>query len=273
MLGVGSAVGRLIFGPIADKFGRFSVYRLTVLFDVIILALWPACTTEASVIAFAFFYGMFGGGFAAMFAVVAAELWGPERLSGFFTLVNLVSIPGAFAAGPLVGAIIQITGTYDAAIGFTAGMMGMSFLFVMMVKKEPLPASPHHQSREQASATGPPPPIGTSALDDLILNNDDDIEAQPPKQRIEGDYANALLLKYNVSPDELEHASDAERETYIRAVQLVRFREAFPDSPEDVFTRALNALRENPFEVLKGKVYEKFGKVPDEWDYQEMMTT
>jgi MFS family permease len=253
MLGVGSAVGRIIFGPLADRFGRFLVYRVTVFLDVVMLALWPICTTEPSLIAFAFFYGMFGGGFAAMFAVVAAELWGPERLSGFFTLVNLVSIPGAFAAGPAVGAIIQMTGTYDAAIGFTAAMMGISFLLVMLVKKEPTPPPlPHSNTHE--------------AFDDMVLG---DVEAQQTT------LDEALLKKYNV---DLKQASIEDRETYIRVAQLVRFRETLPDPPEDVFSRALNALKENPFEDIKQKVLDKFGKVPSEWEeeqkqYQKMTVT
>jgi MFS family permease len=278
MLGVGSAVGRLIFGPLADKFGRFFVYRATVLMDVIVLALWPACTTEASITAFAFFYGMFGGGFAAMFAVVASDLWGPERLSGFFTLVNLVSIPGAFAAGPVVGALIQATGSYEAAIGFTAGMMAIAFLMVLAVRPEkrarvPTATSPRAPT---AAASHPEHIQGTLEelpLNDLSLKEDADLEAnlisnehynRSPRQQ---DYLQGLA-KYNVDLDQVKNASDEQRQVYIRAVQLSRFRETLPDPPEDLFTRALNALQENPFDSIKQKVYEKFGKIPDEWDYQ-----
>jgi len=154
MLGIGSSCGRLIFGPLADYFGRLRVYRINVLFAAITVACWPASTDQSTILAFGFFYGAFGGGFAAMFAVVAADLWGYYRLSGVFTLVNMVCIPGAFAAGPLTGYIIDSTGSYTNGIEVAAAMMFGSFVLVCFVWKQ---ADPQVQQATSSNTIIDPP--------------------------------------------------------------------------------------------------------------------
>jgi len=288
MLGVGSVCGRLIFGPIADRFGRLCTYRVNMIFATIALAVWPACTTESSILAFTFFYGAFGGGFAAMFAVVAAELWGPERLSALFTLVNLCGIPGAFASGPVFGIIVEESNNlYGPAMGFTAGMVVISSILVMFVRKPkthpagttttitsspPTENKPYadEQQQQQQQQLQPSSPENNKLID-LEANIKE--EYKPPQVIIdEKDYL-ARLKAYHIDPDKVAHASEEERQNYIRALQFVEFRETQPNPPDSidaVFTRVLNGLQEAGFDVVRGKVKEHFGTIPVEWQYVEL---
>jgi predicted MFS family arabinose efflux permease len=72
MLGAGSSVGRVFFGPMADYLHqRMLVFRGTLFLAALALALWPLAKDEPSITAFAVIYGATGGGFAAMFATGA----------------------------------------------------------------------------------------------------------------------------------------------------------------------------------------------------------
>lgn len=92
MLGVGSSVGRVAIGPVADKLGRMNTFRVCMFLAAGTMACWPACQTLSSILAFAFFYAFFAGGFIAQSPVVAGDLWGVNSLGGTFALVNLVMV-------------------------------------------------------------------------------------------------------------------------------------------------------------------------------------
>ena len=131
MLGIGSSVGRVTLGPLADYLkNRMFVYRLSTFLGAVMLAVWPVCTSLSSMLAFAFIYGFSGGGVAALFTAVAADLWGPEKLGGVIPAISVISIPGAFAASPLFSLIVTQTTPagatelyYNSAIWFTCGCL------------------------------------------------------------------------------------------------------------------------------------------------------
>jgi len=65
MLGIGSSVGRITVGPLADLFGRMFMFRLCMGCASVCMFLWPTATTLWQVYMVAFFYAYFGGGFSA----------------------------------------------------------------------------------------------------------------------------------------------------------------------------------------------------------------
>jgi len=74
MLGIGSSVGRILFSPFADYFKvRLSLFKATLLLAALCLWLWPICISSASILAFCFLYGAFGGSFFALFGVVCSH--------------------------------------------------------------------------------------------------------------------------------------------------------------------------------------------------------
>jgi len=134
MLGIGSSVGRVCFSPIADYFKvRLLLFKVTMFGAALSLWLWPLCTTESSILALSFFYGMFGGGFYAMFGVAAAELWGPHSVGASFPPVNLASVPGAFGSGPIFGTLVSQSG-YTSAVIYASVMLTLAFVFIVPIR-------------------------------------------------------------------------------------------------------------------------------------------
>jgi len=137
MLGIGSSVGRIIFSPVADALKlRIFMFKFTTMLAAICLWVWSVCVTESSILAFCFLYGAFGGAFFAMQGVVAAEIWGPSNVAATFPMVNIVSIPGAFASSPIFAAIVESTGSYQPATFYAAAMMSLAFICTMLIKHD-----------------------------------------------------------------------------------------------------------------------------------------
>jgi len=253
-----------------------------------------------------------------MFAVIGSELWGIQRLSGLFTMVNVVAIPGAFASGPAIGGIVQAQGgIYNAAIATAAASLWIAWLTTLCMSTKPAPPlvmtpaaptsaptsapQPDSQPLEQDSASAkvdadhpqgasqpllPHGPTSSSSKIDHLVSKDGssttgsmDAHEKPssssqqqqkspiPCQDPRYDEYTTLL---NAQHIDLNQVTESEREQYIKVVQLVKFREKYPDVPEDLFPRAVQAVKENPFDVIRQKVYDKFGAIPNEWNYQDI---
>jgi len=57
MIGIGSSVGRVVFGPVADYFKlRLFTFKAAVLLTAVCMWVWPVCTTQPSILAFTFLY-------------------------------------------------------------------------------------------------------------------------------------------------------------------------------------------------------------------------
>ena len=113
MLGVGSSVGRIVIGPIADLVGTMVTFRLSVFFTGVALGSWAACYNVAGILTFAFFYGLFAGAFIAQNPVIAGDFWGVANLGGTFAFLNLVMVPGALASAPLAGFLYETYQSYE----------------------------------------------------------------------------------------------------------------------------------------------------------------
>lgn len=70
LLGIGSAVGRVGLGIVADYLGRVRCFQATLIFTGVCLAVWPLCTEPVPLGIFAFCFGCFSGGFIALVPVV-----------------------------------------------------------------------------------------------------------------------------------------------------------------------------------------------------------
>jgi len=256
MIGIGSAAGRVFFGLIADYFGRLATFRVTVFLALVTVATWPTATSEATVLTFCFFYGFFAGGFASMFAPIAADLWGIQRMSGVFSLVNLVCIPGAFASGPLIGAIIDSYG-YTPGIETAAAFMLASLFCICFCRKSGTPNSTVGQQQ---------PLMGEqSAAASMAVAMDDKKLAECLSE----------LERFGVHPEDFKKAADTEKDHYIRTLQLIHFKESNHLHEEvpinDYFSRALDFIKINSFDQVKQKCIERYGKAPEEWGYESLV--
>ena len=126
-LGWGSAVGRLILAPIADRFGRRQSYALTIALITLCMLVWlvlPVSEVWALAL-FAFAFGTGYGGFVSLFPAIMADYFGTSYVSGTIGVFYTGAGVGAFLGPLLAGAVYDRTGSYYPAImaGFlTAGM-------------------------------------------------------------------------------------------------------------------------------------------------------
>ena len=104
--------GRLVFGNLADRFGRTrSFVALTVGMGVSVLAL-PFVRVPAALLGFSVVYGLLYGGASALVSPLIADFYGPEKVTALYGLsapaFGVAAIGGPFLAGKSYA----VTGTY-----------------------------------------------------------------------------------------------------------------------------------------------------------------
>lgn len=128
-----NALGRLTFGLVSDRLGRYNVMLL--LFAVIggaMLLLTKSTGTlfVASLLAISSCYG----GFTTMFSPVCADNFGMKNLAVNYTFLY-IAYGMAGAIGPQLAARIKIaSGGYNAAFLTVAGMSVVGLLLVLVLK-------------------------------------------------------------------------------------------------------------------------------------------
>ena len=173
-LGIGSSVGRVVFGPVSDMIGRTRMFRAAVFAAALCMFLWPTASTPGQLYAFSFMYAFFGGGFIAMVPAVAADQWGLAHLGYMFSGLTLVMVPGGLTAGVIAGAWYDAKSphTFFPAIMFAGSMLLIAFCFMLAVgaNKERTPnptggAGADAKAPTATSSSGKPEAVRTSDAD------------------------------------------------------------------------------------------------------------
>lgn len=154
LLGIGSSVGRISMGPFADWLGRLAMFRVCMFLSALVMALWPVSTSLPQIYCYAFFYTFLSGGYISLSPVVAADLWGAQRLGGVFSLVNLVTIVPALTSSPLAGLVYEQTKSYNLAIWPAAAFLFSSGVFLLYMTKENVNSSMASNSLKGKKSNG-----------------------------------------------------------------------------------------------------------------------
>ncbi|XP_005990938.2 monocarboxylate transporter 10 [Latimeria chalumnae] len=151
-IGITSAIGRLIFGRVADYVpGINKVYLQVSSFFVIGLMsiMIPLCKVFGGLIAVCLFMGLFDGCFISIMAPIAFELVGAQNMSqaiGF--LLGLMSIPMTFGP-PVAGFLRDSLGSYDVAF-YLAGIPpiigGLVLCSIPWIERRKLKQKEQHQT-------------------------------------------------------------------------------------------------------------------------------
>lgn len=137
-----SAVGKMILGHLADRYGRLNMVCFCCIFSALgVLTLWMPSASSAQqtshttplFIAFVFIYGLTAGGYVSLFPTVLAELFGMQHfasINGFLYMLRgvgtLVGTPAtsALLRGPSGhGALASLAGV-DGSLGAGANRRG-----------------------------------------------------------------------------------------------------------------------------------------------------
>jgi MFS family permease len=103
VIGIGSTAGRFFLGGLADRMGRERSLLLMFAGMAVALAVWVIATNIWSLIAFAFVFGVFYGGWVAVLPTVVMDYFGGRNVSGLigilYTSVAFGTLIGPSAAG------------------------------------------------------------------------------------------------------------------------------------------------------------------------------
>jgi len=106
LIGVGSAVGRVTLGVIADRVGHVRSYRIVFTGTAICCAFWWFCRTQPLLLTHALFLGWTSGGFIALYSTVMSIFFGTERLATALGILGIAILPGV-VLGPLFGGLLR----------------------------------------------------------------------------------------------------------------------------------------------------------------------
>jgi len=133
-IGITSMLGRVGLGTLADRVGLIRLYQFTVLVLGLSYFLWLGSHGYVTLVFFALVMGVSYGGYVALNPSVVAELFGVAGMGVVLgTLYTSIAIT-ALLAPPIVGGIIDRTGSYQLGILFTIAATLAGFLVLLALK-------------------------------------------------------------------------------------------------------------------------------------------
>ena len=144
-MAVGGAVGKPIYGRVADFIGPRRALLFAIGLMVLGLALFLAATGLASLMLAGAVFGFGFSGLVVLQAVLAAEIFGREVLGRVLGVIGWGIFPLVFFVNPLLGWIHDSTGSYALAFQILMAGCGLSALLLALI--------PRAQPAEAASSS------------------------------------------------------------------------------------------------------------------------
>ncbi|KAF8887426.1 major facilitator superfamily domain-containing protein [Mucidula mucida] len=129
-----SAVGRLMSGVFALKFGALNVMIVMNFVAALMTYVWPVPSSTGGFVVVTVFYGIFSGAFISLFPVPVAQLGSTDDIGRRTGMQMTVMALGALAGPPISGAIRQAHSDYTL-VGVYAGTMVLASVVCMIVTK------------------------------------------------------------------------------------------------------------------------------------------
>jgi MFS family permease len=130
IIGGASVAGRMGLGALADRAGVVRLYQASFLVLALSYSIWTVASSFPAMIAFALVMGAGYGGYVALSPAVIAHLFGTQRMGTVLGALYTSGGFGAMVGPPLVGLIIDRTGSYRVAIAaaFAVAMVAYGLL-------------------------------------------------------------------------------------------------------------------------------------------------
>lgn len=119
IIGGASVAGRLGLGAIADRMSTVRLFAGCYLLLAASFGWWLGASSYAALVVFAVAMGAGYGGFVALTPAVLADLFGAARLGTIMGILYTSGGVGALLGPPIAGVIIDYTGGYRWAIGYS----------------------------------------------------------------------------------------------------------------------------------------------------------
>jgi MFS family permease len=143
IIGASSVAGRMGLGSMADRAGVVRLYQASFLVLALSYGLWLVAASYPMMVVFAIVMGAGYGGYVALSPAVVAHLFGTQRMGTVLGALYTSGGVGAMVGPPMVGVIIDRTGSYRVAIAAAMVVaMGSFALLVPLRRYEQLGESP-----------------------------------------------------------------------------------------------------------------------------------
>jgi MFS family permease len=134
-MAVGGAVGKPIYGRVADFIGPRRALLFAIGLMVLGLALFLAATGLPSLMVAGAVFGFGFSGLVVLQAVLAAEIFGREVLGRVLGVIGWGILPLVFFVNPFLGWIHESTGSYALAFQILMAGCGLSALLLALIPK------------------------------------------------------------------------------------------------------------------------------------------
>lgn len=158
MIGIGSTVGRLLFGYLSDypKINRLYLYNTCLTICGICIAATTISTTYYAIAAASITFGVFCGAYVSLTSVILVDLLGLEKLTNAFGILLLFQGVASFLGPPVIGWLYDATGSYDPGFNLAAALISISglMLFIVPWLDRKIYERRYHQSSDNVEAYG-----------------------------------------------------------------------------------------------------------------------
>jgi MFS family permease len=140
LFGAGSIVGRFALGGFADRMGRRRSV-IAVFGGMAIMQLWwLAAVAMWQIAIFAFVYGIFYGGYVALYPALTVDYFGSRNASGVIGILYTACCIGTFFGPLLAGAAFDAFESYALPIAVSAGFAGLAVVLIALAPEPGLSA-------------------------------------------------------------------------------------------------------------------------------------
>jgi MFS family permease len=140
VIGVGSTAGRFFLGSLADRMGRQRSLVSMFAGMAFALAVWAISTSFWSLAAFAFFYGVFYGGWVAVLPAVVMDYFGGRNVSGIIGILYTSVAFGTLIGPSAAGFAFDLSHSYTLPILASAGANIVAAAIVAATSRTAVPA-------------------------------------------------------------------------------------------------------------------------------------
>lgn len=143
IIGGASVAGRMGLGALADRAGVVRLYQASFLVLALSYGIWMVASSYSAMVLFALVMGAGYGGYVALSPAVIAHLFGTQRMGTMLGALYTSGGFGAMVGPPLVGLIIDRTGSYRVAIAAAFAVAMLAFALLIPLRRyEPANQTP-----------------------------------------------------------------------------------------------------------------------------------
>jgi OFA family oxalate/formate antiporter-like MFS transporter len=135
-IGVGSVIGRILAGVLADVYGARIVLVTLLIIKVVVLLSLTTATGFALAYALGFFYGVAYGGFMVIVPALTSLLFGLPAMGAIFATISIAEGIGFGLGSFLAGYVWDVTGSYSGSF-LIGGLLILASIALVAFLKAP----------------------------------------------------------------------------------------------------------------------------------------